>query len=316
MQEKQFLPVITGATASGKTACAVDVCRRLNGEVISADSMQVFRGMEILAATPTEEEMGGIAHHMIGVAPPDSPFSAAIYRDQAVERIRDVAARGKLPVLCGGSGLYIDAVTRPMNFSEQGDPALREELHALADEPGGREKLHRMLEECDPESAAKLHPNDVRRVIRAIEVFRLTGVTLSEQNRLDKLRKGDFREHIYALDWPRDELYRRIDARVDEMIGKGLLKEVRALMRMADKKEQPTAIQAIGYKEIAVALRGEMPLSEAVIRMKQASRNYAKRQITWLKRDGRTVWILASGRTAGDLADELCERIANDEREN
>lgn len=307
MSEKLFLPVITGPTASGKTACAVELCRILNGEVISADSMQVFRGMEILSAAPAQDEQRGVPHHMIGVAMPTQPFSAAIYREMAVRIIGQVASRGSQPVLCGGTGLYIDAVTRPMSFSETGSEELRAELHAIADKPGGREKLHCMLREIDPESARRLHPNDVRRVVRAVEVYRLTGITLTEQNRRDRARRGDYDEMIFALDWPRDEIYARIDARVDEMVAQGLLKEVRALMRSA--ADQPTAIQAIGYKEIAAALRGEVSLGDAIIRMKQASRNYAKRQITWLKRDGRTIWISAAGRTCSDVAAEIYERI-------
>lgn len=307
MSEKLFLPVITGPTASGKTSCAVELCRMLNGEVISADSMQVFRGMEILSAAPTQAEQRGVPHHMIGVALPAQPFSAAIYREMAASIVAEVASRGSQPVLCGGTGLYIDALTRPMSFSETGDEDLRAELHAMADKPGGREKLHGILREIDPESAKRLHPNDVRRVVRAVEVYRLTGITLTEQNRRDRARRGDYDEMIFALDWPRDEIYARIDARVDEMVAQGLLKEVRTLMRSDD--DQPTAIQAIGYKEIAAALRGEVSLSDAIIRMKQASRNYAKRQITWLKRDERTIWISAAGRASSDVAEEIYDRI-------
>ncbi len=307
MSEKLFLPVITGPTASGKTSCAVELCRMLNGEVISADSMQVFRAMEILSAAPTQAEQRGVPHHMIGVAPPTQPFSAAIYREMAARIVAEVASRGSQPVLCGGTGLYIDALTRPMSFSETGDENLRSELYAIADQPGGRKKLHGILREIDPESAERLHPNDVRRVVRAVEVYRLTGITLTEQNLRDRARHGDYDEMIFALDWPRDEIYARIDARVDEMVARGLLKEVRALMRMDD--DQPTAIQAIGYKEIAAALRGDVSLSDAIIRMKQASRNYAKRQITWLKRDERTIWISAAGRASSDVAAEIYDRI-------
>lgn len=307
MSEKLFLPVITGPTASGKTSCAVELCHMIRGEVISADSMQVFSGMEILSAAPTHAERRGVPHHMIGVAPPTQPFSAAIYREAAAKIVAEVAARGAQPVICGGTGLYIDALTRPMSFSETGSEALRAELHSIADMPGGREKLHGMLREIDPESAERLHPNDVRRVVRAVEVYRLTGITLTEQNRRDRARCGDYDEMIFALDWPRDEIYARIDARVDEMIAHGLLKEVRALMRCS--ADQPTAVQAIGYKEIAAAIRGDVPLSDAIIRMKQASRNYAKRQITWLKRDERTIWISAAGRASGDIAAEIYDRI-------
>lgn len=307
MSEKIFLPVIAGPTASGKTSCAVELCKLIGGEVVSADSMQVFRGMELLSAAPDNEEKQGVPHHMMGIADPSEPFSAATYRERAAMCITDIAERGKIPVLCGGTGLYIDAVTRPMNFSEHGDEKLREELHAIADKPGGREELHKMLEEVDPDSAKRLHYNDVRRVVRAIEVYRLTGVTLTEQNRLDAQKKGDYDEMIFAIDRPRDELYARIDARVDIMLKSGLLDEVRALMRL--EEEHPTAIQAIGYKEIASALRGDIPMDFAIEKVKQASRNYAKRQITWLKRDGRTNWINASGRSAQEVASEIAEKI-------
>lgn len=307
MSEKIFLPVIAGPTASGKTSCAVELCKILDGEVVSADSMQIFRGMELLSAAPTEEEKQGIPHHMMGILSPSEPCSAAAYRENAALHISEIASRGKIPVLCGGTGLYIDAVTRPMNFSEHGSEELRTELHALADTPGGREKLHAMLAEVDPESAQRLHYNDVRRVVRAIEVYRLTGVTLTEQNRLDSQKKGDYDEMIFAIDRPRDELYARIDARVDIMLKNGLLDEVRQLMKLSE--DHPTAIQAIGYKEIASALRGDIPMVFAVEKVKQASRNYAKRQITWLKRDSRTIWISASGRAARDVAHEIAEKI-------
>jgi tRNA dimethylallyltransferase len=307
MPGKIFLPVIAGPTASGKTSCTVELCKIRDGEVVSADSMQVFRGMELLSAAPTVSEMQGIPHHMIGIASPSEPFSAATYRDKAAQCIAAIDARGKTPILCGGTGLYIDAVTRPMRFSEHGDEKLRAELHAVADSPGGREKLHAMLAEVDPESARRLHYNDVRRVVRALEVFRLTGVTLTEQNLRDSQKKGEYDEMIFAIDRPRDELYARIDARVGQMLESGLLDEVRRLMELSEN--HPTAIQAIGYKEIASALHGDIPVSYAIEKVKQASRNYAKRQITWLKRDGRTIWINASGRSAADVAAEISEKI-------
>lgn len=307
MTDKLFLPVISGPTASGKTSCAIELCKKLDGEVVSADSMQVFKGMEVLSAAPDDAEKQGVAHHMIGVAEPTEPFSAAIYRDRAANAIADIASRGRQPVLCGGTGLYIDALTRPMSFSETGDEVLRAELHAIADAPGGRMKLHNMLNEIDPDSAKRLHPNDVRRVVRAIEIYRISGITQTEQNRRDRMRKGDYDEMIFALEWPRDELYNRIDERVEIMLKNGLLKEVRSLMRL--EGDQPTAIQAIGYKEIAMALRDEISLSEAVSMMKQASRNYAKRQITWLKRDERTIWITASGRKNNEIVDEIYDII-------
>ena len=302
---KPKLIVIAGPTASGKTACAVEMCHRVGGEVISADSMQLYRGMDILSAKPTREEMGGVPHHMLGVADPAEKYSAARYRDEAKAAIADVLARSRTPVLCGGTGLYINAVTRPMEFSEKCDPELRRELLEMAEAPGGRRRLHDMLAQIDPEAAARLHENDVRRVTRAIEVYRLTGRTQTEQARLDAQREGDYRETVFALRWPREALYARIDRRVDDMVASGLIDEVRALTR--DARSHPTALQAIGYKEIAAALEGRMPMDEAVALVKQLSRNYAKKQMTWFQRDARARWIDAMGKTVEQIVDEMIE---------
>ncbi len=301
--EKPLLPVIAGPTASGKTACAVALCRLMDGEVVSADSMQVYRGMEVLSAVPTEAERQGIPHHMMGCVEPSARYTADAYRAAATACIADIRARGKLPVLCGGTGLYIDAVTRPMSFSRQSDEAMHAQLLAAADEPGGRRRLHRMLEEIDPESAARLHENDVRRVSRAIEIYRLTGMTQTEHTRRDRQRSGAFREVIFGLDWPREALYRRIDARVDAMVAAGLVDEVRALM--ADDARHPTAMQAIGYRQVAAALRGEISMAEAIDEVKKASRNFAKRQLTWFRRDGRVRWLPAEGESATALAERM-----------
>ena len=307
MPDKPRLIVVAGPTASGKTACAVELCRLIGGEVVSADSMQIYRGMDVLSAMPTETEMRGVPHHMLGVADPSEKYSAATYRGQANAVIAQIRARGNQPVVCGGTGLYIDALTRPMSFSERSDERLHAELMAMADEPGGRRRLHEMLAEVDPESAARLHENDVRRVARALEIFRLTGVTQTEHARRDALREGDYDETLFALDWPREALYRRIDQRVDNMLAAGLVEEVRRLM--ADEERYPTAAQAIGYKEIAAALLGRTSMDDAVARVKQATRNFAKRQLTWFRRDPRTIWIPAQGRSSGEIAEEIRDRI-------
>ena len=303
MSDKPLLPVVAGPTASGKTACAVALCQMMGGEVVSADSMQVYRGMEILSAVPDEAERGGVPHHLMSFVEPSSRYTADAYRADAARCIADILARGKRPVLCGGTGLYIDAVTRPMSFSQQSDEAMHRELMALGETAAGRQQLHDRLRSVDPESARRLHPNDVRRVARAIEIFRLTGLTQTEQISRDRAREGDYREVIFALEWPRDVLYRRIDCRVDEMIERGLVGEVVCLM--ADEAHHPTALQAIGYKEIAAALRGEMSMDEAIYKTKQATRHFAKRQMTWFRRDPRVHWIRAEGRTAEALAGEM-----------
>ena len=303
LENKPFLPVVAGPTASGKTAVAVALCRLIGGEVVSADSMQVYRGMPVLSAAPTEAEMLGVPHHMLGFVDPARRYTADAYREDARRCIADILSRGKQPVLCGGTGLYVNAVTRPMSFSAQSDEAMHAELMAMGETPEGRRRLHAMLAEVDPASAARLHENDVRRVSRAVEIYRLTGVTQTEHTRRDRERAGDYREVIFALDWPRDALYARIDRRVDHMIEQGLVEEVRRLM--ADPQAHPTAVQAIGYKEIAAALRGDVPMDEAVRMMKQATRRFAKRQMTWFRHDERVVWISAEGRTAEAIAEEI-----------
>ncbi len=313
--DKTILPVVAGPTASGKTACAVELCRLVGGEVISADSMQIYSGMEILSAAPTADEMAGIPHHMIGCVDPIYGYSADAYREAAKTCIADIAARGRVPVLCGGTGLYIDAVTRPMSFSSQrSDEVMHRRLMEMGETPEGRRRLHDMLRQVDPESADRLHENDVRRVSRAIEIHSLTGMTLSEHTRLDRQRQGDFREIIFAPDWPRDALYRRIDDRVDKMLENGLVDEVRALMN--SEQRHPTALQAIGYKEIAEALQGEITMDFAVYLTKKASRNLAKRQLTWFRRDPRVIWLEAEGETARSLAirmrDAILERYGAD----
>ena len=257
---------------------------------------------------PTPEEMRGVPHHMLGVFPPDQKCSAAAYRELALGRIQDILARGKRPIVCGGTGLYINALTRPLSFAAQGDDAIRAELTRIAEAEGGRERLHDQLKAVDPAAAARLHPNDVRRVVRALEIYRITGRTQSEQAALDAQRgDGPFSERVYALDWPREALYARIDRRVDEMLQSGLVDEVRRLMK--NEAVFSTAAQAIGYKEIAAALRGECALAEAVETLKRATRNYAKRQLTWFRRDARVRWVAAQGLSAAEIAEKIITDI-------
>ena len=301
------LTILCGPTASGKTAVAVEICLAVGGEVVSADSMQIYRGMNIGTAKPTESEMRGVPHHVLGIAEPGEAYSVAAYREKAIDAIEDIFARGKIPVACGGTGLYIDALTRPMGFSAQGDESVRGPLEKIASQDGGKEQLHAMLREVDPESAERLHVNDVRRVVRALEIHRLTGKTLTEQRALDRAREGAYRGRLFGLDWPREELYRRIDLRVDQMMADGLVDEVKALLD-GGLDGRATAMQGIGYKEIARALSGEGTMAEAVDRVKQATRNYAKRQLTWFRRDERVIWIEAAGRDAKDISREILTR--------
>lgn len=286
---KQQLIVICGPTASGKTALAVDVAQRLGGEVISADSMQIYRGMDIGTAKPTAEEMGGIAHHMISCAEVGQEYSAAIYRDKARACIADIAARGKLPILCGGTGLFISATVYPLDFSDAAvDTAYRMELAEYAQQHGN-EALHEKLSGIDPNAAKDIHPNNVRRVIRALEKAHSTG---REDNPGEQqLFNG---EPLYDLVWigltmDRAVLYKRIEARVDSMMKQGLLAEVERLS--AQYNRESTAFQALGYKELLEYMRGNTTLMQAVEQIKIGTRNYAKRQLTWFRRENRIKWF-------------------------
>ena len=307
---KPHLIVIGGPTASGKSALAVELCLRLGSEVISADSMQVYRGMRIGTAQMTPEEMRGVTHHLLAFLPPDQPFTAAMYREAALPVIDNLLRRGLTPVLCGGSGLYIDALTRPLSMASPSDEALRARLHAQAEQEGGKRLLHERLRQIDPQAAARLHENDLRRVIRALEIHALTGRTMTEQQATDRQREGDFDVSLYALSWPRALLYERVNRRVDQMMAQGLADEVGALLCQGVPRSA-TSMQALGYKEIAQALDGECTMEDAVEQIKQGSRRYAKRQETWFHRDERCVWLEADGRSAADLA----QRILDIERE-
>lgn len=288
------LLVLGGPTASGKTALAVALAQTLRGEIVSCDSMQVYRGMDIGSAKPGEGERGGVAHHMLDVADPREPYSVGMFREQARAAIADILSRGRLPVLCGGTGLYIDAVTRPMSLMDSAAlPELRARLTEEAGTPEGARRLHDQLAREDPETAARLHVNDVRRVVRALEVLAATGIPPSRHARLDAARAPEFDVALFGIDWPRDALYARVDRRVDEMMRAGLLAEVRALLDAGVPREG-TAMQGLGYKQLAAHLAGACMLPQAVEEIKLRTRNYAKRQLTWFRRDARMRWLPAS----------------------
>lgn len=291
MKKLTPLLVVCGPTASGKTALAVALAARFGGEVVSADSMQIYCRMNIGTAKPTESEMQGIPHHLLDFLDPAERFSVARYVAMAKEAVADIYRRGRLPILCGGTGLYIDSLTRNVRFAEiREDPALRAELRGRAVEEGA-EAVWDLLRQCDPVLAEKLHPNNLGRVIRGIEVFRMTGTPLSEWQRRSLLEPPDYNLCMLGLAFrDRDRLYSRIDRRVDEMLEQGLEAEARALY---DDGLTGTAAQAIGYKELFAHFRGEQTLAEAADTLKRETRRYAKRQLTWLRRDGRIRWLYA-----------------------
>ena len=289
MQKK--LLAITGPTAAGKTSLSTLLAKRFGGEIVSADSMQVYRGMDIGTAKPTLSERGGVVHHMLDVAEPGEHYSVARYVAEASICVDDILSRGRLPVLVGGTGLYLDSLLSGRLFAQPPeDTLLRDDFRARYDSEGG-EALLRELATIDPDAAARLHPNDKKRIIRALEVFHLTGKTISAHNRETQRlppRYAALKIALTARD--RADLYRRIDRRVDEMVRAGLLHEVESLL-LKQLPPESTAMQAIGYKEMLRAIRGDISTEAAIEEIKRESRRYAKRQLSWFRRDGELKWI-------------------------
>ncbi len=282
--------VICGPTASGKTALAVELARRFDGEVVSADSMQIYRRMDIGTAKPTPAEMGGVPHHMLDAADPEENWSVARYVDAAVPVVDDILARGKLPVVAGGTGLYIDNLVAGRRFAPFApDSGLRRALQDRA-RAEGLPALRQELERADPQAAARIHPNDEKRTIRALEVFLSTGRTITQHERESRAAPDRYAPLTIALDFgERPWLWERIDRRVDEMMERGLEEEVRALLASGVPRDC-TAMQAIGYKEIAAALEEGRPAAEGAAQVKLRTRQYAKRQLTWFRRNKAAHW--------------------------
>ncbi len=297
---------VVGATASGKTALSIALARYFGGEIVSCDSMQVYRGMDIGTAKPTEEEKQGIPHHLIDIAEPSVNFSVADYVPLAKAAIEQVHTRGKLPIFCGGTGLYLDAVLSDNAYSDAGsDPQLRASLFAEA-EKIGVQALWERLETSDPISAAAIHPNNVKRVVRALEIGILTGIPKSEWDRRSRMAPSPYRALVFGLSYPdREVLYDRIDRRVDAMMTAGLENEVRTLIGTGRLPRDCTAAQAIGYKELISFLDGNGTRGEAVAAIKLATRHYAKRQITWF---GAKPYVDPVA-TEGNLSRESFEEI-------
>ena len=281
---------IAGPTASGKTALAVELAKELNGEVVSCDSMQVYKRMDIGTAKPTAEEMQGIPHHMLDVAQAWEDFSVSRYCNQAAPIVDDIIAQGKTAIIAGGTGLYMDSLIRGNSFAPFPSTGVREALEARA-EAEGIQPLLEELAQVDPESTGRLHPSDRKRIIRALEVYRETGITITEHNRRTREVPPKYRPVWLGLDFSdRAALYRRIDRRVERMLEAGLLDEIRSLLE-SGIPETCTAMQAIGYKEFLPVLRGERGLCDAAAEVCQSSRRYAKRQLTWFRRHPIMHWI-------------------------
>ena len=288
----------------GKSDLGVELAVRMGGEIISADSMQVYKHMDIGTAKITGEEMRGIPHHMIDIIEPVEPYHVYDYKQRAEAACKEIYGRGHIPIIVGGTGFYIQALLYDIEFSGQGqDDEMRAELQAIADEQGP-EALHRILAELDPDTAASLHPNNVKRTIRAIEYARQNSDTIFEHNAVQRERRSPYDFRFYLLDDDRQAVYERIDARVDRMIEAGLEDEVRGLQDMGCKADM-TSMQGIGYKQMLMYIDGEISLDEAIRLIKRDSRHYAKRQLTWFRRERDIIRIERMGRSTAEIADDI-----------
>ena len=287
---KQPLIVLTGPTAVGKTSLSISLAKAVNGEIISADSMQVYKKMDIGSAKIRSEEMQGIPHYLVDVLEPEEEFHIVKFQQMAKKAMEDIYSRGKIPILVGGTGFYIQAVTKDIDFTEaQQENDYRKELEALAEEKGG-EHLHEMLRKVDPVSADAIHAHNVKRVIRALEFYHQNGSPISAHNEEQKQHESPYNLAYFVLNMPRELLYERIDLRVDQMMKEGLLEEVSRLKKEGCHRGM-VSMQGLGYKEILAYLDGEYPLEEAVRVLKRDTRHFAKRQLTWFRREQEVIWV-------------------------
>ncbi len=298
------LVIIAGPTAVGKTAISVELAKRISGEIISADSMQVYKGMDIGTAKITKEEMQGVPHHLIDILDPKEDFNVVRFKTLAKEKVKEINARGMVPIVVGGTGFYIQALLYDIDFTDNDDDmSYRHELEEKA-EKEGPEALHEMLKEIDPESAEAIHANNVKRVIRALEFYKKSNTTISSHNREQRENVSPYDYRYFALTDDRAKIYERIDRRVDIMLQNGLVDEVKRLLE-AGVPEDSVSMQGLGYKEIVNFLQGRCSLEEAVYVIKRDTRHFAKRQLTWLRREKDVIWFDKSKETD----DEILERM-------
>ena len=299
--EKPLIAVVVGPTASGKTSLAIELAKIFDGEIISADSMQIYKGMDIATAKPTQEEMQGIPHHLISIIEPDETFSVNEFKSGSTEAIEDILSRNKLPIIAGGTGFYVDTLINNTEFLDFERNDLREELEKRAFAEG-IDALYTELSSVDIETASRLHKNDTKRIIRALEVYYGSGKTISEQCRLSHLNESKYRFCIIGLNAAdRQLLYQRINQRVDNMLADGLLAEAQSFFSSAVSS---TAKQAIGYKELKPYLDGLCSLDEAVEKLKMETRRYAKRQLTWFRKRDNINWIFTDGKSKEEIVSE------------
>lgn len=286
---KQSLIILTGPTSVGKTGLSIRLAGELSGEIISADSMQVYRHMDIGTAKITKEQMRGIPHHLIDILEPTEEYNVARFKEEAKAAVSQISKKGKLPVIAGGTGFYIQALLYDIDFSDNAQTDYRQKLFDTAAEYGN-ECLFEKLKEVDPKAASYLHANDVKRVTRALEFYKETGKRISEHNENERKNEPVYDHAYFVLNMPREKLYKKIDRRVDDMIENGLVDEVRGLKDMGCTEDM-VSMKGLGYKEILRFLNGDISLDEAVCTIKRDTRHFAKRQLTWFKRERDVIWI-------------------------
>lgn len=289
MQNKRPLVVLTGPTAVGKTALSIQLAKAINGEIISADSMQVYKQMDIGTAKIKPKEMQGVRHYLVDECMPDEEFNVMKFKECANRYIDEIYQKGKIPILVGGTGFYIQAVLKDVSFEQEEVSEYRRTLEQLAKEKGAR-YLHERLQQVDPESAVAIHENNVRRVIRALEYYEQNGEKISKHNEREKQKESSYNFSYFVLNQPREVLYKRIDKRVDLMIEEGLVEEVESLVEKGYGRDL-VSMQGLGYKEIYSYLQGEISLSDAIYILKRDTRHFAKRQLTWFRREQDVVWV-------------------------
>ncbi len=287
---KKPLVILTGPTAVGKTALSIHLAKAIGGEIISADSMQVYKGMDIGSAKIKAEEMEGVPHHLIDILSPEDEFNVMVFQQKCKEAMGRIYEAGHIPILTGGTGFYIQAVLYDIDFSEEKESTLRSKLEAIAKQPEGSKILHEMLRKVDPKSAEIIHANNVKRVIRAIEFFELTGTCISDHNEEERQKEAAYNCAYFVLNDEREFLYKRIDQRVDAMFEAGLVDEVSKLKEMGYHRKM-VSMQGLGYKEVLDYLDGQISLEEAVYLIKRDTRHFAKRQLTWFRRERDVIWL-------------------------
>ncbi len=289
--EKEKVIVICGPTASGKTALSIELAKKINGEIVSCDSMQIYKEMDIGTAKPTKEEMQGIKHYMIDIVSPDERYSVADYKKEAKKAIKEILSKGKVPIVVGGTGLYVDSLIYEIDYPEiEFDEKYREELEQEVEEKG-LSKLYEKAKEIDEEAIKKISPNDKKRILRILEIYHATGKNKTEQEKESRKNEVEFDYKVFALNMERSKLYERINKRVDIMMENGLIEEVENIYKKYNKF--PTAMQGLGYKEVVQYLEKRLTKEEMIEKIKQETRRYAKRQLTWFRKNKKTIWLNA-----------------------